>query len=296
MEPGSSAAETGPTLVNRPVPADWLALRRSADHRAREKSQHLVERLRKYLAAGYGTEPVRIVDVGAGTGSNQAWLAPRLGVDQHWILLDHDAALIRSAETVGSSTPQVSIQPQVGAIEDLPALLDPAPALVTCAALLDLLTPAEVKTLVHTVVSSDTHAQTAALFSLTVTGDVQISPEDPEDGLIAAAFDAHQRRGGILGPDAVETVAAEFTACGMRVAAQETDWELSADDTDLMHRYLVDRAAVAAEQDSTLSQLAEAWATRRLRQVEQHRLMIRVGHTDLLALPGSTAVESDTAI
>lgn len=288
MEPSGAAAEEGSPLVSRPVPADWLALRRAADHRAREKSQLLMHRLGRHLA-GISTQPVRVVDVGAGTGSNQAWLAPRLGVDQHWILVDHDEALIRSAETLTSTSPQVSTQREVGAIEDLPGLMNPAPALVTCAALLDLLTAAEAQTLVRAVAAPGA----AALLSLTVTGAVQISPADPEDSLIAGAFDAHQRRGGILGPEAADVVADLFTGEGMGVTVQETDWELSAEDADLMRRYLTDRAAVAVEQDSRLTQTAEAWVSRRLQQVERNQLMIRVGHTDLLALPGASVAVAE---
>ncbi|WP_157983992.1 class I SAM-dependent methyltransferase [Nesterenkonia muleiensis] len=299
MDPDSRISEDGSPLVNRPVPADWLALRREADHRAREKSAHLLDRLQRHLRAS-GADSVHIIDVGAGTGSNQAWLATRLGLNQHWTLLDHDAGLIGVAEMLSLSTPQVSTDRQVGAIEDLPALLEslkPAsssrehgpegrPVLVTCAALLDLLTAAEAEILVEAVASAGETWQAAGLFSLTVTGAVQISPQDPEDGLISEAFDAHQRRGGILGPDAAGAVAALFAGRGMSVTVQETDWELSSDHSDLTHRYLIDRAAVAVEQDPALEQTAEAWVERRLHQLAQHQLLVRVGHTDMLVLPG----------
>ena len=41
------------------------------------------------------------------------------------------------------------------------------------------------------------------LLALTVVGRVALTPADPLDARIAAAFNAHQRRGGRLGPDAV---------------------------------------------------------------------------------------------
>ena len=41
------------------------------------------------------------------------------------------------------------------------------------------------------------------LFALTVIGRVTLSPAEPLDARIGAAFNAHQRRGGRLGPDAV---------------------------------------------------------------------------------------------
>ena len=41
------------------------------------------------------------------------------------------------------------------------------------------------------------------LLALTVVGRVTLTPADPLDARIGAAFNAHQRRGGLLGPDAV---------------------------------------------------------------------------------------------
>lgn len=298
MDPDSRISEDGSPLVNRPVPADWLALRREADHQAREKSAHLLDRLQRHLRAG-GAESVHIIDVGAGTGSNQAWLATRLGLSQHWTLVDHDAGLIGVAEMLSLTTPQVSTDRQVGAIENLPALLEAlkpvsssreqgGPLLLTCAALLDLLTAAEAEILVEAVSSAGDAWQAAGLFSLTVTGAVEISPRDPDDGLISEAFDAHQRRGDILGPDAAGAVAELFAGRGMSVTVQETDWELSSEHSDLTHRYLTDRAAVAVEQDPALEQTAEAWVERRLQQLAQRQLLVRVGHTDMLVLPGAS--------
>ncbi len=41
------------------------------------------------------------------------------------------------------------------------------------------------------------------LFALTVVGRVALTPADPLDAALAAAFNDHQRRDGLLGPDAV---------------------------------------------------------------------------------------------
>jgi trans-aconitate methyltransferase len=50
-----------------------------------------------YLIGTGGLEAVlEIIDLGAGTGANQRWLAPRLPFQQRWIHLDHDPAIIRS--------------------------------------------------------------------------------------------------------------------------------------------------------------------------------------------------------
>lgn len=296
METGSSGTQSGDPVVNRPVPADWLALRRAADHRARAKTAGLLEDLRGFLSSA--TEaPVQVVDVGAGTGSNQAWLAPRLGVPQSWILLDHDAGLIGVAEELSSEEPAVSTQRVVGTVEDVPGILHSAAvskqhletdshrSLVTCAALLDLLTPDEAKILADSVTGGTAAGSTAALLSLSVTGTVRISPDDTDDAAIAHAFDAHQRREGLLGPDAVEAAVALFRQRGMVVTVQETDWELTSADGDLLRRYLSDRAAVAVEHEPALASTVQEWLERRLSQVELGLLTVRVGHADVMALP-----------
>ena len=68
---------------------EWLALREGADAAAR--SAELLEPLRARLPEG---ERV-IRDLGCGTGSMARWLVPRLPGPQHWILTDHDPALLR---------------------------------------------------------------------------------------------------------------------------------------------------------------------------------------------------------
>src|SRR5882724_845129 len=72
--------------------ADWLALREPADLRARERS--LADRLRRRFAA---YPSLRVIDLGCGTGSNLRAVAPWLGRQQAWRLVDHDPALLREA-------------------------------------------------------------------------------------------------------------------------------------------------------------------------------------------------------
>src|SRR5438874_8082377 len=63
--------------------AGWLALREAADHAARS------DRLARAAAGAIrGRTPVRIVDLGCGTGSNLRYLAPRLPPPQRWLLVD----------------------------------------------------------------------------------------------------------------------------------------------------------------------------------------------------------------
>ncbi|WP_258935251.1 class I SAM-dependent methyltransferase [Nesterenkonia pannonica] len=107
-----------------------------------------------------------MIDLGSGTGSNQAWLAPRLAAPHEWVLVDHDASLLN----VSTELPDEHVVPTtrvVGTVDRLPELIGSrAPVLVTCAALLDLLSEQEAALIAETIASKGA----AALLSLTVTG------------------------------------------------------------------------------------------------------------------------------
>ena len=72
--------------------AQWLALREPADRAARNAP--LAARLSDLMAA---YDPIRITDLGAGTGSNLRASAELFGPRQDWTLLDHDAGLLKAA-------------------------------------------------------------------------------------------------------------------------------------------------------------------------------------------------------
>ncbi|WP_083653146.1 class I SAM-dependent methyltransferase [Serinicoccus sp. CNJ-927] len=265
------------------MPADWLALRRAADHRARERAAGLLRRLGDHVGERTGDELV-VLDIGAGTGSNQAWLAPRLPGPQRWVLVDHDPDLLGQA---GAAVPgaDVTTRRAVATVEEVHSLVpSDGEVLVTCAALLDLLTVAQLDALADVIAPTD-RPGVAALLSLTVTGDVEISPPHPADAAVTAAFDAHQRREDRPGPKATEAMAAALRRRGADVELAATDWELDASDESLVRRYLYDRAAVAVEQDATLAPLAREWLAAREGSLMDGSLRVRVGHLDLLSLP-----------
>lgn len=276
-------------VVTRPVAADWLGLRRAADHRARQNTAPALERISVWLRTQLQADQAAVVvDLGSGTGSNQAWLAPRLTVPQQWILVDHDAALL-DASTSTEAEQVVATTRMVGTVNQLPELVaSESPTLVTCAALLDLLSPNEASLIAQTIASSES----AALLSLTVTGDVTLSPEDPVDDVISAAFDAHQRREDLLGPDAAETLAGMLREQGAHVELVQTDWVLDDSPPEFVERYLTDRADAAVEQDPSLADQAEAWVQRRSDQLQRGELTVRVGHQDVVCVPEAQAAAS----
>jgi hypothetical protein len=245
--------------------AQWLALREPADAAAR--ATNLVDHLR---AAGSWL----IHDLGSGTGSMGRWLAPRLPGPQHWVLHDRDADLLKVADVPG-----VTVERRRSDIVRMRSGDLAGATLVTASAVLDVLTGDEVETLVAACVG----AGCPALLALSVSGRVDLSPADPLDGRVAAAFNAHQRRDGLVGPDAVDVAAGELRRSGAEVITRASPWRLGAEQSDLAAAWFIGWVGAACEQDAELS--AGAYTRRRLTQAAAGQLAVTVDHTDLLALP-----------
>ena len=118
---------------------EWLGLREPVDHAARPAS--LADALAEWVVRVRGAHeaPLRVLDPGAGTGSNLRWLAPRLPDPQLWTLVDHDASLLDTArrDAGGERVEHLRVEDFAAAPPALPGAA-PDPLLVTGAALLDL--------------------------------------------------------------------------------------------------------------------------------------------------------------
>ncbi|NJC70540.1 class I SAM-dependent methyltransferase [Planosporangium thailandense] len=261
--------------------ADWLALREAADAAAR--APELVEHLRPHLASA--PRPV-IHDLGSGTGSMARWLAPRLPGPQHWVLYDRDADLLARATAdpirAADGTP-VTVETRERDITRLTTEDLRGVSLITASALLDMLTADEVER----VVTTCAEAGCPTLLTISVIGRVELTPADPLDAAVAAAFNAHQRRttGGrtLLGPDAVGACADAFRRRGVPVAIRSSPWRLGVDQADLTAEWFRGWLGAACEQQPELAGEAEAYASRRLAEIAEGRLGAVVHHHDLLA-------------
>jgi hypothetical protein len=259
------------TRPERPIAADWLALRRAADTEARDRAGHLLETLADGL-----TGTVTVFDIGAGTGANQAYLAPRLGVPSRWVLLDHDADLLNAPDNAEADR-------VIGGIEELHDLVAAVtgPRLVTCSALLDLLTTGELDELASVLAGLGV----PGLFSLTVDGSMSVHPARRDDAQLAAAFNRHQARRGRPGPAAADYLARRCAATGMLVTRAETPWLLGAGSEPLIERLLAERAAAAVEARPRLAGVARSWLDDRLAGLAVGGVSVRIGHVDLLVRP-----------
>jgi hypothetical protein len=190
----------------------------------------------------------------------------------HWRRQGFDAAIVRR---------------QLDLERDLESLPWASARLVTASALLDLVGTAWLQRLV----AACRAAKVALLFALTVDGRHHWSPADPADGLVAAAFAAHQRRdkgfGPALGPRAAAVLLHLLREAGYRVRDVPSDWWLdgrSDPAARALQLTLIDGMASAARaQDPAARAAIAAWQRRRRALVAQSSL--RVGHLDVIATP-----------
>lgn len=251
--------------------ADWLALRGTADTRARDPG--LAARLAGHFR---GRNLIRVLDLGAGTGANLRATAIGIDVPQHWVLTDHDPNLLARVQPVPDTTIE---RRTIDLSGDLSGLFDPAPALVTGSAFLDLCSAAWMARLVDHIVDCG-----AALYAvLSYDGREIWEPDHPLDAAVLSAFHSDQRRdkglGPAMGPGASEHLAELLRDRDYHVREAPSDWVLTRPrDAELIAALAAGTATAVAATIGPDS--AAAWRAARARA---HR--VTIGHRDLLALP-----------
>jgi trans-aconitate methyltransferase len=262
----------------------WLALREPADAAAR--SVELVQRLGRHLPA---SGRLVIHDLGGGSGAMGRWLAPRLPGRQHWVAHDRDADLLELAmeDPPGPAADGAAVTFEVRRSDITrlaPGELADA-SLVVASALLDMLTADELAAMLGACRATGC----PVLLALTVVGRVALTPADPLDGRMAAAFNARQRRataaGRLLGPDAVDAAVEALRGTGAEVLVRPSPWRLDAAHAELTAEWLAGWVVAACEQEPALAADARAYRDRRLAQAAAGELVVTVDHADLLVAP-----------
>jgi hypothetical protein len=277
------------TSTTGTVTPGWLSLREPADHAAR--SRDLVQEVRVRCSNG----GLVVHDLGCGTGSMTRWLAPQLPGPQRWVLHDQDDELLAHAVSgtspVAADGSVVRIVTRSGDVTGLRADDVAGADLVTASALLDLLSTREVEGIAQACVDGGCEV----LFTLTVTGEVSLSPRHQLDEAIRSAFNAHQRRTHqgrrLLGPDAVALTAEAFRRLGACVVIRPSSWRLGPEDVGLVVEWLTGWVGAACEQRPEFTSLTRAYLRDRLAEAAAGRLRVDVAHADLFAAPSRAAVE-----
>lgn len=294
-------ADAAPRHPDACFDADWLALRAAADRAARAPrlealaAAWLQGRRRRHPQA-----PLRLMDLGCGSGANARHLAPRLPGPQQWTLVDHDTGLLERARTLGADLRDgQGAKPQVDTrCRDLGTLAAPALAdtdLVCASAVLDLMPASWLVRLADACTSTGC----ALLITLSVDGTWRFlthgsaEPPVPDDAFVRDAFNAHQRRdkglGAALGPDAAPALAALLAARGFDVETAASPWrlDLAAPPQAALACALIDgwRDAATAQCPHAAARIA-AWHARRSAQcAARGKEVLEVGHLDLFASP-----------
>jgi trans-aconitate methyltransferase len=275
--------------------ADWLQQREPFDAAARDAAALELQLPTQWQALRFAAQrPLRIIDLACGTGSNVRWLAPRLGGDQQWLMVDHDADLLgRLPQQLQPTQAQAlafkaDIQTQqANLMTELETLPWAAADLVTASALLDLVGEDWLYRLVALVVRH----QVPVLMALNVDGHHEWSTQDDLDADVAHGFAQHQRRdkgmGAALGADAAPVLRIALQQAGYRVHCARSDWVLdgqaNASALNLQRNLLAGMAAAAAEHAPNVAAQVRGWQRRRW-ALAVHTQM-RVGHIDVWAVP-----------
>ncbi len=277
--------------------ADWLASREALD--ARSRSRTLTRFAADWLAARPGVH--RLVDLGAGSGSNLRFLAPRLPGPQRWRLVDQDGELLAHArrtrvqdaggERVAVSLDRRHLAPVGG------ALLGEAD-LVVASALCDLVSRDWAVALVDRCAARGQ----ALLITLSVDGDwgfldtAGARADTVDDAVVRGLVQAHQRRdkglGAALGGEAPGLLAALLEAAGYRVASADTPWCLPSGEPatqPVAEALVAGWYAAAREQAPEQAERLMQWHAHRQAQLAAGEVGVTVGHRDLFAAPPGEA-------
>lgn len=259
--------------------ADWLALREPVD--ALSRNQELTAPL-----IAWRRQPgcLSVLDLGSGTGANYRFLAPLLGDQQHWWLVDADPVLLadgaaRCADPAGVAVARLCLDLTDG-WERLDAV---KPTLVTASALLDLVSADWLESLAQRCQAW----RAAVLIVLSYDGTIVWEPALADDHRVCAWINRHQRTdkgfGPALGPDAAPALAALLANRGYQATLRPSPWRLGPEQAALQTALLTGWVDAARQIAPDSAGELTAWAKRHRSWIAQGQSRLTVGHWDLFA-------------
>jgi hypothetical protein len=269
--------------------AQWLQLREPLDVASRD------EDLCAFLRADLASEKrqhsrLTLIDLGAGTGANLRYAAPRLGGPQDWLLVEQDPLLLQALERkLRDAAPSFDCHVRILQL-DLARRLHQLPladgVVLTASALLDLVSEAWLQALAR---AAATVAATV-WFALNYDGRIECVPAEPEDAEIRDLFNLHQLQdkgfGPALGPGSGRMAEQLFAQLGYRIRSAPSDWRIGPHSRPLQLALVQGWFDAACEIAPHRAAAFSDWLKRRRAHIEAARSELRVGHTDLIARPG----------
>jgi len=283
---------------------DWLALRETADGRARHAglTQQAISLLQNR------DHELMIVDLGAGRGSNFRYLAPIFGGAHSWRLVDANEELLRSAImaigewaqkqrwSVNQDDQRIVIDSPKGRwtvtteLADLDDSLDHLRLddadLITASAFMDLVSESWLDRFSSHLALS----HPLCLFTLSYNGDLAFDPVDVDDSWVADLLNQHQGTdkgfGAALGPIAASYLKDAMMKRGYKVITGDSPWNLGGQshaEEEKMQRVLLSDWVIALTQwQPQHGARLESWLNRRMTLLENGFSTLRIGHEDLL--------------
>ncbi|HRD48136.1 MAG TPA: class I SAM-dependent methyltransferase [Candidatus Contendobacter sp.] len=265
--------------------AEWLSLREPADSAARnlELTARLLEWRQRRGA-------LTVLDLASGTGANCRFLAPLLGGEQHWRLVDHDLDLLARSKAEmqpwANAAGHCSLEwLHLDLVRDWERLKLRGVQLVTASALLDLVSADWLESLARRC----GQWRAAVYIVLSYDGDMVWQPALAGDERLREWVNQHQRGnkgfGPALGPDAAAALATLLQQQGYAVRVQPSPWRLepeqAAMQTALLDGWIEAAREIAPEAAGELAN----WLMQRRRWIECGQSRLQVGHWDLWAWP-----------
>jgi SAM-dependent methyltransferase len=277
--------------------AEWLSVREPVDHAS---CNNMVKRaMLDYLKAKHGKtlSNLNVIDLGCGTGSNLRGLAPFLGRQQNWTLVDYDPLLLSAArealldwadEVIVDDDQQFEIKRteytikvqflQADLMTSYDEVLNLKPDLITAAAFFDLVS--------IDWINRFAQALKSPLYTvLTYNGIEKWLPTHTVDQAVLEAFVAHQQTdkgfGSAAGPHAARALTDALQARSYKVSQGLSNWALSQSEHHTLMRLLAKGIAQAVVETGQVEQVdVNEWlAARSLAEG------CEIGHVDIFAAP-----------
>jgi hypothetical protein len=257
---------------------EWLALREPIDTASR--NPELTARLIEWRQA---FDRVSAMDLASGTGANFRFLAPLLGGEQYWRLVDHDRALLARSEGEALN-PSWRVERLCLDLADWRSLDFPGVQLMTASALIDLVSADWLDQLAQRCRA----VQAAVFIVLSYDGTLLWEPALEGDERVREWVNRHQRTdkgfGPALGPSAALEFQRMLERLDYQVELRPSPWRLEPEQLTLQMMLLEGWIVAVREIAPDSTDWLDQWAAQRRGLIEQSNSRLTVGHWDLLAV------------